>query len=181
MSDLLNHQENFISDQLDYYLVHEMRQETWEEGAGHEREEGVCWTSRGEWNSCWLQWPDAEAPLTWSLMCWYIFCLIMFFVKLCRLDKIWCEQRPLAVEDCQKEAMTMTENREDVTREDEDSWCQKQVQVLNVIFRPVGKIILSLSWRQSTSRSAGGGGLQQCAWDSETSCKDVQNSVQIFH
>ena len=119
---------------------------------------GGCWTSGGEWNSCWLQWPDAEEPLTWSLMCWYIFCLIMFFVKLCRLDKIWCEQRPLAVEDCQKEAMT--ENREDVTREDEDRWCQKQVQVLNVIFRPVGKIILSLSRRQSTSRSAGGGGLQ---------------------
>ena len=43
------------------------------------------------------------------------------------------------MEDCQKEAMT--ENREDVTREDEDRWCQKQVQVLNAIFRPVvGKI-----------------------------------------
>ena len=43
------------------------------------------------------------------------------------------------MEDCQKEAMT--ENREDVTREDEDRWCQKQVQVLNAIFRTVvGKI-----------------------------------------
>ena len=42
------------------------------------------------------------------------------------------------MEDCQKEAMT--ENREDVTREEEDRWCQKQVQVLNAIFRPVGKI-----------------------------------------
>ena len=74
------------------------------------------------------------------------------------------------MKDCQKE------DREDVTREDEDRWCQKQVQVLNAIFRPVGKIILSLSRRQSTSRSAGGGGLQ----DSETSCKDVQKPVQVF-
>ena len=39
------------------------------------------------------------------------------------------------MKDCQKEAMT--ENREDVTREDEDRWCQKQVQVLKAIF---GKI-----------------------------------------
>ena len=38
------------------------------------------------------------------------------------------------MKDCQKE------DREDVTREDEDRWCQKQVQVLNAIFRPVGKI-----------------------------------------
>ena len=32
------------------------------------------------------------------------------------------------MEDCQKVAMTMTEKREDVTREDEDSWWQKQVK-----------------------------------------------------
>ena len=38
------------------------------------------------------------------------------------------------MKDCQKE------DREDVTREDEDRWCQKQVQVLNAIFRPVRKL-----------------------------------------
>ena len=65
MSDFLNYQENLFSYQLDCYLVPETRNETREEGAGHERGEGAAGLlEEKEIRAGCSDLSDAEGPLT---------------------------------------------------------------------------------------------------------------------